>query len=160
MSASLNTFHLLMAELLQQYGIQHNASGAKDGNDDVYTLSLGSKLEVHIIGTQENYLNTLCIIPVEQERLEEEQLYTLLSANLFSLDHPIVRVGVDNNRQLVLSSRQAIAELDSSECYRHVELIIQKAQALQEWLSMPEHKVKGDISTPISKMSNQQIMRP
>lgn len=159
MSTHLQAFHLLIAELLKQYGIHASIEDLKKGNEDVYTLSLENGQDIHLIGTQENYLNTACFLPIEHDQLSEDKLHALLSANLFSLDHPVISVGVSQKRQVVLSSRQILSELDAAECYQHIESVIAKALALKEWLGRPENTAEGNINALGPKTTTQSLGR-
>ncbi|MFH7457012.1 CesT family type III secretion system chaperone, partial [Pseudomonas syringae group genomosp. 7] len=62
----------------------------------------------------------------------------LLSENLFGLEHPVLSVGVaQETREVLLSTRQPLSELDSAGILRLVDSVIEHDQALGEWLKSP-----------------------
>lgn len=125
-------FQRAIADLLKKYQIDVSPTDA-DGQD-VFILSI-ENLDIYLIGNPRGYLNIACKAGRLSEDIGDETYIPLLAANLFSLEHPALSVGVSpETREVLLSTRQPLSELDSAGTFRLVESVIEHAQALGEWL--------------------------
>ncbi|SDL30257.1 CesT family type III secretion system chaperone [Pseudomonas indica] len=126
------SFHLLVSHVLKQYGIDSQIE-AKD--NEAYVLTLNEDLEVHLIGMQRGYLNLVSVLGEVAEDCSTEILRTLLRVNVFDLSHPVFAIGMTQApNKIVLSTRQALPELDMATAYKLVETFIEKARGMREWL--------------------------
>lgn len=128
-------FQRAIADLLKKYRV--DVSPTDTEGQDVFILSI-ENLDIYLIGNPRGYLNVACKAGRLSEDIGDEAYIPLLAANLFSLEHPVLSVGVSpETREVLLSTRQPLSELDSAGTFRLVESVIEQAQALCEWLKTP-----------------------
>jgi hypothetical protein len=128
-------FSRAITDLLTRY--QVNVSPAEAGDQDVFILSV-EDLDIHLIGSPRGYLSIACKAGRLPDGVGNEVCVSLLEANLFTLEHPVLSVGVASKTgEVLLSTRQPLSELDSAGAFRLVESVIEQAQALGEWLKAP-----------------------
>lgn len=138
-------FQRTIADLLKKYRI--DVSPTDTDGQDVFILSI-EKLDIYLIGNPRGYLTITCKAGRLSEDVGDEAYTALLAANLFNLEHPVLSVGVSpETREVLLSTRQPLSELDSAGTFRLVESVIEQAQALGEWLKTPP----GNRSAPLAK---------
>ena len=131
-------FQRAISDLLKRYQVDISPSDT-DGQD-VFILSI-ENLDIYLMGSPRGYLNVACKAGRLSEDIGDEAYMSLLTANLFSLEHPVLSVGVSaETKEVVLSTRQPLSELDSAGTFRLVESVIEQAQALSEWLKTPPSK--------------------
>lgn len=130
-------FSRAITGLLKRYEI--NVSPTEAGDRDVFILSVG-ELDIHLVGSPRGYLSIACKAGRLPDGVANETCVSLLAANLFSLEHPVLSVGVASaTREVLLSTRQPLSELDSAGAFRLVESIIEHAHTLGEWLKAPHY---------------------
>lgn len=126
-----SSFHTTVKNLLKQY----NIAITPKSDHDVYLLTLGEKLEVHLIGTQQGYLNLACTIGELNATTPQAMLKTLLAVNHPSLTDPAFQIGLDaDTENVVLAVRESLANLDSVNSYALLKQFIDKAVQLHDWL--------------------------
>lgn len=161
-------FHKIMFMLFKHYGIDVSSAPA-DGHD-VYIMTVEQGLDIHFIGTQENYLNMVCVVSELEKETHHQILYDLLASNAFSPIHPVLVVGLEpQSNSVMLSTRQLLAELNSVEIFRLVEAFIDEVHALREWLlnaqsrsvrqpnDQKQHVVRSPSSSPLHPIFKQSL---
>jgi hypothetical protein len=130
-------FSRAITDLLKRYQI--NVSPTEADDQDVFILSVGD-LDIHLIGSPRGYLSIACKAGRIPDEGGNEACVSLLEANLFKLEHPVLSVGVaSKTREVLLSTRQPLSELDSTGAFRLVESVIEHVQTLGEWLKAPRY---------------------
>ncbi|KAA8693814.1 Uncharacterized protein ALO80_04198 [Pseudomonas caricapapayae] len=128
-------FQSVIADLLKKYQI--NVSPADTQGRDVFIVSI-ENLDIYLMGNLRGYLSIACKAGRLSEEVGDDAYMALLSENLFGLEHPVLSVGVaPETREVLLSTRQPLSELDSAGIFRLVDSVIEHAQALGEWLKSP-----------------------
>lgn len=133
--SNMRGFHFVIAKLMKQYQI--NAAKAAENGHDVYIITLENGMQVFLLGNQPEYLNILSPAATftEVETIPHHVLLSLLSMNMWNTKHPVFNIGFDIHKmQIMLSCRQALAELDQSETYQLVGTFINTALKLKEWI--------------------------
>lgn len=131
-------FQRTISDLLNRYQVSISPTDT-DGHD-VFILSI-ENLDIYLVGNPRGYLSVACKAGRLSEDIGDEAYVSLLAANLFSLEHPVLSVGVSpETREVLLSTRQPLSELDSAGTFRLVESVIEQAQALSEWLKTSPNK--------------------
>ncbi|OSR65976.1 hypothetical protein BV326_05007 [Pseudomonas syringae pv. actinidiae] len=139
-------FQIAIADLLKKYQI--NVSPTDTQGRDVFILSI-ENLDIYLMGNPRGYLNIACKAGRLLEDVGDEAYVALLSANLFGLEHPVLSVGVaPETREVLLSTRQPLSELDSAGIFRLVDSVIEHAQALGVWLKSSPGKRSVPFARP------------
>ncbi|MDH2431450.1 CesT family type III secretion system chaperone [Pokkaliibacter sp. MBI-7] len=137
-------FQRAITDLLKKY--QVNLAPTDSQGQDVFILTIET-LDIYLMGSPRGYLSIACKAGRLPADAGEEAYTALLNANLFTLEHPVLSVGLSaETREVLLSTRQPLSELDSAGTFRLVESVIGQAQALSEWLQAPPRKNTAPIA--------------
>ncbi|MFC3394775.1 CesT family type III secretion system chaperone [Brenneria rubrifaciens] len=133
--SSTRGFHIVMSKLMKQY--QVDAEKAEQSGHDVYIITLEDEMQILLLGNQQDYLNIMSpVAPLSPDvSMRPDVLLSLLSMNMWNTKHPVFNIGLDAEKmQVMLSCRQALAELDETETYQLVSTFIDTAAKLKSWL--------------------------
>ncbi|PWC21264.1 hypothetical protein DDT52_06980 [Brenneria roseae subsp. roseae] len=134
--SSMRGFHIVISKLMKQYQI--DTAKAEENGHNVYIMTLENGLQVILLGNQQGYLNIMSAVVTLADgvTIPPPILLSLLSMNLWNTRHPVFNIGFDINKmQVVLSCRQALAELDQAETYNLVGTFIDTASELKRWIT-------------------------
>ncbi|QTF09513.1 hypothetical protein HC231_17530 [Brenneria izadpanahii] len=134
--SSKRGFHIVMSKLMKRY--QVDAEKAAENGHDVYIITLEDEMQILLLGNQQDYLNIISpVISLEPDvSARPDILLSLLSMNMWNTKHPVFNIGLDiRNMQVMLSCRQALAELDEAETYKLVGSFIDTASKLKAWIN-------------------------
>ncbi|MFE8102688.1 CesT family type III secretion system chaperone [Brenneria goodwinii] len=129
-------FHIVMSKLMKRY--QVDAQKAAESGHDVYIITLEDEMQILLLGNQRDYLNIMSPVTSLAPHVgaRADVLLSLLSMNMWNTKHPVFNIGLDvRNMQVVLSCRQALAELDETETYKLVSSFIDTASKLKAWIN-------------------------
>ncbi|RLM27747.1 hypothetical protein BIY29_01290 [Brenneria alni] len=133
--SSKRGFHIVMSKLMKRYQI--DTEKAAENGHDVYIITLEDETQILLLGNQQDYLNIMSPVAslAPDISVRPNILLSLLSMNMWNTKHPVFNIGLDINKmQVVLSCRQALAELDEIEAYKLVGIFIDTASKLKNWL--------------------------
>ncbi|MBJ7221839.1 MULTISPECIES: CesT family type III secretion system chaperone [unclassified Brenneria] len=128
-------FHIVMSRLMKSYDI--DTTKAAQSGHDVYIMTLEDGTSIFLMGNQQEYLNIMSPFASLEQGINTASgtLLSLLAINAWSPRHPMFTLGVDIHKmKIILSCRQALAELNDSETHKLVRTFIETVLTLQTWL--------------------------
>lgn len=127
-------FRNAVTALMRDLGVEGLDADCRN-DEDLYTVSIDDSCTVHLVGAQSGFIHLWSFPAKLPPEVDRETLLTLLAVNAITFDCPAMHLGLHPaSGDLMLWTRQPLAELDARTMRGLLEQFMQRSSGLREWI--------------------------